>query len=123
MSPRLSAIWVAIVALCAMTNLSCMNPMPPEQAAIGEGAPTLFIGNSYTYVNDLPGLVQALADSAGVKLAVEMVAGPDLALIDHWNEGTSRREIAKGGWKTVILQQGPSAAQVNRDSLRLWSKL
>jgi hypothetical protein len=66
--------------------------------------------------------VQALADSAGGdRLAVETVAGPDMALVDHWNEGTARREIARGGWELVVLQQGPSSVEANRDSLRIFT--
>lgn len=91
---------------------------------IGEGRRVLFVGNSYLYFADIPGIVQALADSAGGdQLAVETVAGADLALIDHWNEGTARREIAEGGWEWVVLQQGPSSVEVNRDTLRLATQL
>ncbi len=90
----------------------------------GEGRRVLFIGNSYLYTADIPGIVQALADSAGGdKLAVETVAAPDFALIDHWNVGSARVEIAKGGWEFVVLQQGPSSVELNRDTLRLATKL
>jgi hypothetical protein len=89
---------------------------------IGDGRRVLFVGNSLTYVNDLPGIVQALADSSGGdRLAVETVAGPDMALVDHWNDGGARREIARGGWALVVLQQGPSSTDANRDSLRIFS--
>jgi hypothetical protein len=95
-----------------------------EPVLIGEGRRALFIGNSYTYSTDIPGLVQAMADSAGGdKLAVETVAGPDMALVDHWYEGTATREIAEGGWEWVVLQQGPSSTEVNRDSLRTLTKM
>jgi len=67
-------------------------------------------------------LVQALADSMRDSIAVEMVAFPDFALVDHWSEGTALHEVRKGGWRWVVLQQGPSAADVNRDTLRLWTK-
>ncbi|MEO7503383.1 MAG: hypothetical protein ABIW94_12155 [Gemmatimonadaceae bacterium] len=84
----------------------------------------LFVGNSYLYFNDIPGIVQALADSAkGEKLSVAVVAGADLALIDHWNEGTARRVIVDGGMKWVVLQQGPSSVEANRDTLRIATKL
>jgi hypothetical protein len=84
----------------------------------------LFIGNSLTYVNDVPGIVQALADSAhGDSLAVEMIAEPDLALIDHWNRGAALAEINRRTWDFVVLQQGPSSVDVNRDTLRLATKL
>ena len=90
---------------------------------MGEGRRVLFIGNSLTYFNDLPGIVQALADSAGGdKIAVATVAGPDLALVDHWNDGAAQREIARGGWELVVLQQGPSSTDVNRDSLRTFAR-
>lgn len=95
-----------------------------EPVLIGEGRRALFIGNSYTYLADIPGLVQAMADSAGGdKIAIETVAGPDMALVDHWKEGTAAREIAEGGWEWVVLQQGPSSVQVNRDSLRTLTQM
>jgi hypothetical protein len=74
-------------------------------------------------MNDVPGVVQALADSAhSDSIAVETVAFPDYALVDHWNEGTALREIRKGGWRWVVLQQGPSAVGLNRDTLRFWAR-
>lgn len=117
---------VGAIAVAAST-IACLQ-LPSglegsEPRLDGEGRRALFIGNSYTYSADIPGIVQALADSAGGdKIAVETVAGPDMALIDHWNEGTAVREIAKGGWEWVVLQQGPSSLEVNRDSLRLLTR-
>jgi hypothetical protein len=111
-----------------LTLAACLSSAVSGPELSGTGTPVLFVGNSLTYVNDLPGIVQALADSAGgPALAVETVAFPDYALIDHWNEGVAagraRGEIAKGGWKFVVLQQGPSSVDVNRDTLRLATKL
>lgn len=104
--------------------LGCSAGPPTEPTLEGEGRPVLFIGNSYLYQADIPGILQALADSAGGdKLAVETVAGPDLALIDHWKEGTAVREIRKGGWEWVVLQQGPSSVGVNRDTLLIATRL
>ena len=107
---------------------ACLSSALSGPRLSGTGTPVLFVGNSLTYVNDLPGIVQAFADSAGGPgLAVETVAFPDYALIDHWNEGVTaghaRGEIAKGGWKFVVLQQGPSSVEANRDTLRLTTKL
>jgi hypothetical protein len=103
---------------------ACLGTGPTDPEPIGEGRRALFIGNSYLYTQDIPGIVQALADSAGGdQIAVATVAGPNLALIDHWNLGTARQAIAQGGWEWVILQQGPSSVAINRDSLRLVSQL
>lgn len=113
------------VSACVVA--ACLSAGTTEPQLSGTGAPILFVGNSLTYVNDVPGIVQALAASRGDSLAVETVAFPDFALIDHWNEGTghgtARGEIASGKWKFVVLQQGPSSVSVNRDTLRLSTKL
>ncbi len=66
----------------------------------------LFIGNSLTYVNDLPGMIQSLADSAGQGyIEVESVVAPNFALVDHWNNGEALDSINIGGCDLVVLQQ------------------
>lgn len=108
-----------LAALGAVLAGGCLSSQTTSPRLVGEGRPVLFIGNSYTYENDVPGIVQALADSAGLQIAVETVAEPDFALVDHLARGLAQREIAKGGWAFVVLQQGPSSVEVNRDTLRL----
>ena len=82
----------------------------------------LFIGNSLTYVNDLPSVVKALADGAGLpSTQVAMVAYPDYGLEQHWSGGGSRAAIEKDGWTHVIMQQGPSALETSRVNLLQWS--
>jgi hypothetical protein len=115
------AVLLLISGVLGLAPAAC-SPGPTESPdePLGEGRPVLFIGNSYLYTQDIPGIVQALADSAGGdKLAVRTVAYPDYALIDHWNSGAARAEIARGGWEWVVLQQGPSSVEINRDTLRL----
>jgi len=117
--------WIRSASACVLA--ACLSASSTQPRLAGKGTPILFIGNSLTYVNDVPGIVQALAASRGDSLAVETVASPDYALIDHWNDGaargTARGEIAAGKWKFVVLQQGPSSVAVNRDTLRLSAKL
>ena len=112
-------------ALLGMAAVGCLSsPTSPGPQLIGEGRPVLFIGNSYLYTKDVPGIVQALADSAGGdKLAVMTIVGPNYALIDHWKEGTARSQIGEHAFEWVVLQQGPSSVEINRDSLRLVTKL
>jgi hypothetical protein len=103
-------------------SAACMSATGPK--LVGSGPAILFIGNSYTCENDIPGMVAALAKAAGSPVAVEMIAEPNYALIDHWKGGSSARpEIARREWKYVVLQQGPSSVEINRDSLRLTAKL
>jgi hypothetical protein len=118
----LRAVFIAArsTALVLLGATACGSQSVSAPRLIGEGRRILFVGNSLTYVNDLPGIVQALADSAGGdRLAVATVAGPDLALVDHWNEGTSRREIAKVSARPRALFRladvGPAAGFSARD--------
>ena len=92
---------------------------PPGVALEGD---VLFIGNSLTEGNDVPGIVQALADSAhtpGLRTAAITAGGS--ALEDHWARGTARVAIAEGNWRFVVLQQGPSALPESRANLREWT--
>ena len=109
-----------LLAVIVATAAACSgNSVDPR--GVGDGRRVLFIGNSLTYVNDLPGIVQTLADSAGgERLVVAEVTGPDMALVDHWDTGDAQREIARG-WDVVVLQQGPSSVEINRDSLRMFA--
>lgn len=84
----------------------------------------LFIGNSLTYFNDLPGTVAQLARSMNTTLEATSVAGPNLALIDHVNGQSNALEvIQKNRWDYVVLQQGPSALPASRDTLVIATRL
>lgn len=69
----------------------------------------LYIGNSLTYVNDLPGLVAEIAQQDQTTIAYETFLFPDYSLEDHWKGGTVVKEIQQGHYDIVIAQQGPSA--------------
>jgi len=78
----------------------------------------LFIGNSQTYMNNVPALVQACFAGAELACDVAMVAKPNYGLMDHWAEREARDEIARGGWSHVVLQQGTYARADSRANLR-----
>jgi len=78
----------------------------------------LFIGNSLTYSNDLPGMIEALAAGTNQKpLVYRSIAFPNFALEDHWNAGDALEAIRNGGWDIVVMQQGPSASPEGRRML------
>jgi hypothetical protein len=43
--------------------------------------------------------------------------------VDHLVIGPAKGEAAKPGWEWIVLQQGPSSVEVNRDTLRIATKL
>jgi len=103
---------------CSLPGTGPSEDPEPDPAA---SVRILFVGNSLTYANDLPAMVKALADSAGIAgVQTAEVAKPDYALEDHWSDGQARRVIEAGGWHWVVLQQGPSAVLANRANLRQW---
>ena len=125
--PRLRACLLTAGALVMV--LGCLGTNQPAGPSLParDGRPVLFIGNSLTYFNDLPLIVEALADSVpGLspeqRLAVSMAAYPDYALFDHWNDGTAVRALERNQWNTVVLQQGSSALDESRVLLREWTK-
>jgi len=82
----------------------------------------LFIGNSLTYVNDLPGMVRQLGGSNSARpVTVASVAFGNYSLEDHWNRGDALTAIRQGGWDLVVLQQGPSALPESRVNLVEWT--
>ena len=78
----------------------------------------LFVGNSLTYTNNLPGLVKKRAKKLlGIKLRTDMIALPDYALSDHLAEGNIQKKINSGNYDFVIVQQGPSSRESGKRML------
>ncbi|HKU62702.1 MAG TPA: hypothetical protein VJQ44_15890 [Gemmatimonadales bacterium] len=116
--PELSILhrrWSTVLALVLAAAAATCTTGAADDAPVGA---ILFVGNSLTYVNDLPGVVRRVAEAAGGELRVEMAAGPDLAVIDHANGATDAlAKISRSRWDAVVLQQGPTPAGICRDTL------
>lgn len=76
----------------------------------------LFIGNSFTQRNDLPGLLAQLAAAADPPQTViaERVVANGASLRQHWNAGTALQLIQQGGWDAVVLQEQSTLPIKNR---------
>lgn len=74
--------------------------------AAGQALRVLFIGNSYTYVNDLPQQLEQLAANAaqGATIHTESVVAGGATLKIHWEGSAAQPAISKGGWSHVVLQ-------------------
>jgi hypothetical protein len=118
--------WLALVALtlfalaagCTAPQVGATSPSSggsgSSSASSGAGGAdaatplvlsVLFIGNSYTYVNDLPGTVQQLGDSSGVaKVMVDSVAVGGATLADHAISTGAMPRIDQALWTHVVLQ-------------------
>ncbi len=65
----------------------------------------LFVGNSFTARNDLPGLVGALAAAAGKPFRHQLVQAGGASLRAHWNAGHAARLIEGGRFDAIVLQE------------------
>jgi hypothetical protein len=65
----------------------------------------LFIGNSFTARNDVPGLVAQLAESRGRRLQHRLISAGGASLRMHWNKGDAQKAIGQGRYDYVILQE------------------
>jgi hypothetical protein len=69
----------------------------------------LFIGNSYTYFNDLPAIVSNLAQYRNqCTIQARMVAPGGWRLKDHWEKGIARQLLDAEKWDFVVLQDQSS---------------
>jgi hypothetical protein len=65
----------------------------------------LFIGNSFTARNDLPGLITWLAKARGKALEHSLITAGGASLRLHWNAGQAAEAIRDGGYDAVVLQE------------------
>jgi|GEM_PF-455000 len=65
----------------------------------------LFIGNSHTYVNDLPAMVRDLAASGGHPMVVDRSAIGGYTLWQHRGNAATLAKLAMRPWDVVVLQE------------------
>lgn len=84
----------------------------------------LFIGNSYTYYNNLPHIVSVLSDSTDVKLITRKSTKGDSWLHEHWNgrrDIKTREVLSQEKYDIVVLQEYSMGAILQPDSLRIYA--
>jgi hypothetical protein len=88
---------------CAFAAGSRLAPITARQ----ERPPTrvLFVGNSYTYFNNLPEILAKLAAARGQKVETLMVAPGGWRLQDHWEKGSALAALHAHPWEFVVLQE------------------
>lgn len=87
----------------------------------------LFIGNSFTARNDLPGLIAGLAKSCGKALEHRLVHAGGASLRAHWNAGQAAEAIRNGVYDAVVLQEQSTLPVKNavrmHENVRLFDKV
>jgi len=97
--------------------------------AAGQDAPSaplkvLFIGNSYTSVNDLPAMVAALAEAAGGrKIEVDRHLVGGCTLEKHVKDGKAIDKIRAAKWDVVVLQEQSLRPVIDRQAMHEYARL
>ncbi len=98
-----------LIALLAIALLGTLPAAQAQPAADAKPLRVLFIGNSYTSVNNLPAMVQSLAVAAKENRKFEFVAVTPggYSFQQHHDQDKSQAlaRIAEGGWDFVVLQE------------------
>ena len=86
----------------------------------------LFIGNSYTYVENLPQIVSILSDGSNTKLITRKSTVGGAKLSEHWKgeRGLKSKEIIRDGKFDIVVLQEHSLGTLNeKDSVIKYEKL
>ena len=75
----------------------------------------LFLGNSYTGVNNLPQIVYDIALSVGDTLVFDSYTPGGYQLMEHYTDNMSLNKIMAGEWEYVVLQ-GQSQEPITHNS-------
>lgn len=97
------------IPLSLLAMVACADRDPTHAcSAKGATAPcirVLFIGNSYTFANDLPDVVRDLAHADGRDIVAAMAANPGSTLDDHARSGPTRSLIESRKWDYIVIQE------------------
>jgi hypothetical protein len=83
-----------------------------DNASGDECLRVLFVGNSYTYVNDLPNTFAQLARSGNHLVEVDIVAEGGFSLTDHLASSNFSSKLTSSQWNYVVLQEQSSTPAV-----------
>src|SRR5262249_4827601 len=84
----------------------------------------LFIGNSYTGVNDLPGMLLQLSKDANATpaLIVDQQVQGGFKLHQQWDDGTALQKIQSNDWDFVVLQEQSQWPVYNTQDFKTYAR-
>ena len=83
----------------------------------------LFVGNSLTYWNEMPWMVEQISAKRSPKLDTSFVGGSGMSLRQQWQMGKTVRAIREYRWDYVVLQGQSSEATNNSEEFARYGRL
>ena len=89
-----------LLAMALPTRAQTAAPAPARELRV------LFVGNSLTYVNNLPRLLHAMAASQPGRPAITTMtyAAPGGTVAERWADGHAAAALRDGHWDVLVLQ-------------------
>lgn len=79
----------------------------------------MFIGNSKTYVNDIPGIIVELGRDIGIEISTRVIVEGGQSLEGHWNKGEAQDTITED-WTDFVVIQEQSTREYSEDEWPLY---
>jgi hypothetical protein len=92
-------ILLIVTALVVLASQDCTGSRQKNCVTV------LFIGNSYTYTNDLPGMFAGLARAGKHRVLTQMEAPGGWGLADHVKSSQTLKTLNSPKWDYVVLQE------------------
>lgn len=93
---RILALTVLSLFVCLSCHATDANEQPER---------VLFVGNSLTYVGNVPAIYSALAVNNGRLVASDMIVRGGATLTQRASDGSVRRALAEGRYTALVLQE------------------
>lgn len=102
---RLLLVCLGVLLALGVVGVARLADEPCGPLARTACVRVLFLGNSYTYVNNLPTVFQDLAHAAGRNVETGTVANGGETLAQHAASADSLAAIHGSSWQYVVLQE------------------
>lgn len=110
---RVALAGLLFSSACASVSAPRCDVVPPSDGCTR----VLFLGNSFTAVNDLPAVFTAVSTAHGRSVYAEMIAPGGARLADHLAQANVIEKIHAGRWNYVVLQEQSVTPAFERNRL------
>jgi len=100
---RISSKLLFSACLCLACAIGARVGYDAHKARVGTRV--LFVGNSFTFVNNLPAVFAALGQANGFPVATQMLVKSGAALADRIADGSVERLLTQQHYDYVVLQE------------------